>query len=446
MPSYLNHASNMVPDQYPPGYHFSQPHSHSHPIAQELYPDNAQQYYGHSYALPQHPPAPIDPYSQQHNEYYAYQEQLQAAHAAQRRDSHMSAYDNHPDSVIDPSLRQEEPSHMIHPGYQTVPEDYGTEYGQGVAHHEHHEHPEQPYRSPSDESQRGYEMQSPEDYSRPQLHRHESEETYPREPTRRQSTQPYAGPPQGHRDTHTHSQGSGSRRSGSPTTSQPRPKREERSILPADMPRGSLSGEKYSRHLAKLHASHSPDSDDEGEGDFDELFPEPIRDPVAEAAADPQMPSPFTFETMVIDYLRALSPKKREKALLNQILYDTVLECLRDPKETGRHTAQFRYWCRKMFVVKKIDGSDMLLHENKPVAVREQIYEVLVHCHRQAAHGGRDKTSNQVSASRVMTRYMLTSRSESTTLGFPRTSSLALCETAHSAEVDEHNHRLRWVP
>lgn len=377
----------MVPDQYPPGYHFSQPHSiPGHP--ESAFPSNASQYYGHSYAIPQHPPATNGSSSSQHNDYYTYQQHI---HAPQRRDSHLSSagYDDHSDAIIDPALRAEEELHAAqHQGYQTVPDDY-ADYRQSILNQEYEGR--RVVKSPSTDSNIGY--GSP----------------VPRHDDRRESEYPFRGEyhqggqsPQGsaadstcnrqHYEqpppvstSHRVYSSSGSRHS-----------RDAPVVLPPDMPKGTLSGEKYNRHLAKLHASQSPDSDHGGDGEFNELMPEPVRDFAAEANADPHMPSPYTFDLMINEYLRALSPKKREKALLNQTLYDTVLECLKDPKETGKHTAQFRYWCRKMFNVQRIDGSDMLLHENKPVAVREQIYEVLVHCHRQAAHGGRDKTSNQV--------------------------------------------------
>ncbi|KAG1119959.1 hypothetical protein G6F42_012857 [Rhizopus arrhizus] len=36
---------------------------------------------------------------------------------------------------------------------------------------------------------------------------------------------------------------------------------------------------------------------------------------------------------------------------------------------------------------------DLVCHDNKPVAMREQIYDILVNAHKEAHHGGRDKTS-----------------------------------------------------
>jgi hypothetical protein len=36
---------------------------------------------------------------------------------------------------------------------------------------------------------------------------------------------------------------------------------------------------------------------------------------------------------------------------------------------------------------------NIVIHDNKPVAMKEQIYDILVRAHKDAHHGGRDKTS-----------------------------------------------------
>lgn len=36
---------------------------------------------------------------------------------------------------------------------------------------------------------------------------------------------------------------------------------------------------------------------------------------------------------------------------------------------------------------------DIICHDSKPVAIKEHIYDILVRAHREAHHGGRDKTS-----------------------------------------------------
>ncbi|ORY28628.1 hypothetical protein BCR39DRAFT_468091 [Naematelia encephala] len=115
-----------------------------------------------------------------------------------------------------------------------------------------------------------------------------------------------------------------------------------------------------------------------------------------QAAAGGIFPSALTFDTMVRDYLNNLSPKKREKALLSQYMYDNVMAVLHDPNCTSIGTAQFRFWAKKMFSLTSFGEETVIVHDGKPVAVKEQIYEVLTHCHAQASHGGRDKTSAQV--------------------------------------------------
>ncbi|WVQ97056.1 hypothetical protein IAU59_004166 [Kwoniella sp. CBS 9459] len=143
-------------------------------------------------------------------------------------------------------------------------------------------------------------------------------------------------------------------------------------------------------------SSQSPPDNDELWADPDDLLAIPAYDPSVESTSDPLFPSPHKFNLMVQDYLRNLSPKKREKALLTQKMYDAVLSVLQDPKDTSTKTAQFRFWAKKMFQLTSFGGEKVVCHDHKPVAVKEQIYEVLCHCHGQAGHGGRDKTSAQV--------------------------------------------------
>lgn len=145
-------------------------------------------------------------------------------------------------------------------------------------------------------------------------------------------------------------------------------------------------------------AAEAEEEEGESWADDDDLLAIPAYDEAAEKAADPMFPSPHTFNLMVQDYLANLSVKKREKALLTQKMYESVLQVLKDPKDTSQKTAQFRFWVKKMFQLTTFSGDRVVCHDHKPVAVKEHIYEVLVHCHAQAGHGGRDKTSTQVGA------------------------------------------------
>jgi hypothetical protein len=107
-------------------------------------------------------------------------------------------------------------------------------------------------------------------------------------------------------------------------------------------------------------------------------------------------PTAAEFQAMVDEYLNSLSVKKQTKALLTQQMYDDVLSVLLHPAETKVGSAQFRFWAKKMFKLISTQVAHIVIHENKPVAVKEQLYEVLVQCHGQANHGGRDKTAAQV--------------------------------------------------
>ncbi|KAH0610863.1 uncharacterized protein H6S33_011290 [Morchella sextelata] len=109
-------------------------------------------------------------------------------------------------------------------------------------------------------------------------------------------------------------------------------------------------------------------------------------------------PTAAEFENLLNEYILSLSPKKRDKALIPQKRYENIRAVLRDPKCTTIESAQFRFWAKKMFrLVQQEDGyNDVVCHEGKPVAVREDLYHVLTTSHGQAQHGGRDKTSAQV--------------------------------------------------
>lgn len=114
-----------------------------------------------------------------------------------------------------------------------------------------------------------------------------------------------------------------------------------------------------------------------------------------------QIPSVDEFRAIIDDYLNNLSPKKRDKALVDQTRYVLIQQVLRDPRNTAISTAQFRFWVKKMFQLQP-GTTDLVCHDNKPVAMKEQIYDILVKAHREAHHGGRDKTSALV---KLITNY-----------------------------------------
>ncbi|KAH9919032.1 uncharacterized protein B0H18DRAFT_845913, partial [Fomitopsis serialis] len=109
------------------------------------------------------------------------------------------------------------------------------------------------------------------------------------------------------------------------------------------------------------------------------------------------MPTREQYKAIEHEYIQSLHPRKREKALLSQEMFDMVWEVLHDPLRSRVGSPQFRWWVRKMFVLSQpaaVDGSTpVVLHEDRPVALKEQIYEVLCYCHDLSNHGGRDKTT-----------------------------------------------------
>lgn len=117
-----------------------------------------------------------------------------------------------------------------------------------------------------------------------------------------------------------------------------------------------------------------------------------------------QFPTYAEFKGIIEDYLENLSPKKRDKALVDDHRYQLILQVLKDPKNTSVSTAQFRFWVKKMFKLAQVDSMDVVFHDKKPVATKEKIYDILVRAHGEVHHGGRDKTSALVCILRVSSR------------------------------------------
>ena len=116
----------------------------------------------------------------------------------------------------------------------------------------------------------------------------------------------------------------------------------------------------------------------------------------------PGFPTYEQYQRIEGEYLSSLSERKQPKALISQALFDKVLAVLHNGAEERGSTAQFRFWVRKMFTLAYPQTSFnhnagrtpevVVLHDKRPVAIKEQIYEVLCYCHAVARHGGRDKT------------------------------------------------------
>jgi Integrase zinc binding domain len=116
----------------------------------------------------------------------------------------------------------------------------------------------------------------------------------------------------------------------------------------------------------------------------------------------PGFPTYEQYQRIEEEYLSSLSERKQPKALISQSLFDKIYAVLQNGSEDRASTAQFRFWVRKMFVLAYPQTSfnhaagqtpePLVLHDKRPVAIKEQLYEVLCYCHAIARHGGRDKT------------------------------------------------------
>ncbi|PSR78947.1 hypothetical protein PHLCEN_2v7251 [Hermanssonia centrifuga] len=116
------------------------------------------------------------------------------------------------------------------------------------------------------------------------------------------------------------------------------------------------------------------------------------------------LPSPEEYARVQEEYIQSLSIRKKDKALLTQEMFDDIWDVLLDPHNAKLRTPQFRFWVRKMFVLSYADQDSeednagetdlkpIILHEDRPVAVKPQIYDIIAYCHQLSSHGGRDKT------------------------------------------------------
>lgn len=123
---------------------------------------------------------------------------------------------------------------------------------------------------------------------------------------------------------------------------------------------------------------------------------------VSGTSDQPGYPTRIEFTGIVDEYLSNLHHRKVRKALIDRKTYGTIHYTLRYPRDVSVEDAQFRHWARKKFSLERIPGSTgeqgplMLMHQSRPVAIREDLYDILCYCHSLCQHGGRDRTSSVV--------------------------------------------------
>ncbi|GAA6007652.1 uncharacterized protein JCM10292_002842 [Rhodotorula paludigena] len=104
------------------------------------------------------------------------------------------------------------------------------------------------------------------------------------------------------------------------------------------------------------------------------------------------MPDRQEYDAAVDAYVAALHPIKRNKALMSSHLHNMVLQILQKPEDTKQGDPQLRFWVRQRFTLLKATEGDSVLHEEKKVVLRPNLYDTIAVAHEEVKHGGRDKT------------------------------------------------------
>ena len=114
--------------------------------------------------------------------------------------------------------------------------------------------------------------------------------------------------------------------------------------------------------------------------------PKTTSEPLPPPTTNLGMPSREQYKAIEEEYIQSLHPRKREKALLSQAMFDMIWDVLHDPLRSRVGSPQFRWWVRKMFVLSQPRSelsplgepiladsvnvsTPVVLHEDRPVAV-----------------------------------------------------------------------------
>ncbi|KIP06766.1 hypothetical protein PHLGIDRAFT_72197, partial [Phlebiopsis gigantea 11061_1 CR5-6] len=122
------------------------------------------------------------------------------------------------------------------------------------------------------------------------------------------------------------------------------------------------------------------------------------------------VPTQGQYDDLITEYIKSLSVRKREKCLISQDMFDDIWDVLHNPSDAKIRTPQFRFWVRKMFTLgstaknillsnEEDDVVQVILHEGRPLAVKEQVYDILSYYHVLTGHAGRDRTMAEVKKS-----------------------------------------------
>jgi hypothetical protein len=101
-----------------------------------------------------------------------------------------------------------------------------------------------------------------------------------------------------------------------------------------------------------------------------------------------------SFEEILQQFLA----RKVRRCLVSQALYDEAVQILRNPENITISSKQTRRWVKQRLQLLDMDGTSILFtkNENKKVAIKENLYDIICKCHEELMHVGYDKVHKEV--------------------------------------------------
>src|SRR6266498_4020707 len=103
-----------------------------------------------------------------------------------------------------------------------------------------------------------------------------------------------------------------------------------------------------------------------------------------------------TFNGIIERYITSLPTSKQEKALINLNFLNEIKQVLLNPKDNTISNKNTRNWIKKKFKLEEITPGDyrvLVVANNNPVLIVENMYEILWQTHAEITqHGGQKQT------------------------------------------------------
>ncbi|XP_013396219.1 KRAB-A domain-containing protein 2-like isoform X2 [Lingula anatina] len=106
-----------------------------------------------------------------------------------------------------------------------------------------------------------------------------------------------------------------------------------------------------------------------------------------------------TFHKLLDQHLATINESRRQKYLITQEMYEKIVSTVQVKSgEKSQYGATFKFWCKTNFKIEEIGQRKILycIKTSRPVATKEDLFDVLANCHKRVQHSGRDKTFEEV--------------------------------------------------